>query len=116
MDKCWRDSQGENIDASTSISLIPLHFRRVRYFNVVLMFERAPIIPNWVMLLHSSNCRLSRDLAALLNATKPLSDTKQHLRRNICFRWMQPLPMASMLASVIPRHEETVSDISFCRP
>ncbi|MED6191367.1 hypothetical protein PIB30_115757, partial [Stylosanthes scabra] len=97
-------------------SLTPMHFTRVRDFNFVLMFERAPMIPDWVTRLHSSNCKLSRDPAALPNAMSPLSDTMQHLRRHICFKLEQPLPTASMLASVTPRQEVMVNETNLCRP
>ncbi|KAJ6331847.1 hypothetical protein OIU76_010268 [Salix suchowensis] len=98
------------------MSLIPMHFTRLRAFSFVPQFESAPTIPDWVILLHSSNCRLSRDPAALVKATNPLSDTKQHLRRHICFRFKEPFAIASRLTSVIPRHEVIVKDINFSKP
>jgi len=116
MDKYRRELQGEDTDILKAISLIPMHFTRLRAFNFAPQFERAPTIPDWLTLLHSSNCRLSRDPAALAKATNPLSDTKQHLRRHICFRFTDPLAIASRLTSVIPRHEVIVKDINFCKP
>ena len=116
MTKEWKDSQGESIDTSISISLTPMYFTRERDFNFILMFTRATIILVRVNLLHSSNSKFSRDTEALANATDPLSETKKHWQRHNYFRLMQPLPIASMHVLVNPLQEVTVSGTSFYRP
>jgi hypothetical protein len=87
-----------------------MHLTRETDFNLELEQERAVKIPIWVILLHSSKCKLSRELVALAKATSPSSDKKQHLRRQMCFSFGQPLPTASRLKSVIPLHEVMVKD------
>uniref|UniRef100_A0A7C9DC15 Uncharacterized protein n=1 Tax=Opuntia streptacantha TaxID=393608 RepID=A0A7C9DC15_OPUST len=98
------------------MSLRPMHFTRERDLNFELQFERADTIPKSVTLLESSRCRLSSNSADMEKATNPLSDIKEHFRRKMCLRLEQPLPMASRLKSVTPKHESTVKETSVFKP
>lgn len=113
MDGQWSQGlQGDEICNPILRSLIPMHFTIAKAFNFAPQFS-ALKNPTWVIMWHSSNCRLLSDLAALAKETCPLTDKHAHLWRQNCLKFGQPLRTSSSHVSVTHRQDVIEKNFNF---